>query len=129
MQGLNILIGGETGYGINETGVTLCRLLSRLGYSVYMYNDFPSNVRGGHQFALVRASLEKISAHKTKVDAVIAFHQNAIDLHQDKISTDTIILFDSESVSVEKGYSKAIGLPLPKIMFEAKAKREWGAFA
>lgn len=128
MQELNILIGGETGYGINETGVTLCRLLSRLGYSVYMYNDFPSNVRGGHQFALVRASLEKISAHKIKVDAVIAFQQKTIDLHQEKISTETIILFDSENVSVEEGYSNAIGLPLPKIVFEAKAKREWGGF-
>jgi len=55
MQQITVLAGGKTGYGVTDAGIMLCRLFSRLGYRIYMYNDFPSLIRGGHQFVLVRA--------------------------------------------------------------------------
>ena len=56
MQQVTVLIGGKVGYGLNDAGLMVCRLFSRLGYRIYMYNDFPSLIRGGHQFVIVRAS-------------------------------------------------------------------------
>lgn len=46
MRQASVLVGGETGYGVSDAGVMICRLFSRLGYRIYMYHDYPSLVRG-----------------------------------------------------------------------------------
>ena len=46
MKEISILIGGESGYGILEAGVLLCKILGSKGYQLSMYNDYPSLVRG-----------------------------------------------------------------------------------
>ena len=56
MEDFSTLIGGIAGDGINEAGLTVARLFNRLGYRIYMYYDYPSLIRGGHNFSLVRAS-------------------------------------------------------------------------
>ena len=64
MEDFSTLIGGIAGDGINEAGLTVARLFNRLGYRIYMYYDYPSLIRGGHNFSLVRASKEKIGVHR-----------------------------------------------------------------
>ena len=127
MQEINILIGGETGYGINDAGVILCRLFGRMGYRLYMYNDFPSLIRGGHQFVKVRATLEKIAAHKNQVDVVLAFNQDTIKFHKDEFGEKTIIIYDSEKVNTDSLNLTAVGLPLKKILKEVEGTREMGS--
>ena len=56
MEDFSTLIGGIAGDGINEAGLTVARLFNRLGYRIYMYYDYPSLIRGGHNYSLVRAS-------------------------------------------------------------------------
>jgi len=65
MEDFSTLIGGIAGDGINEAGLTVARLMSRLGYRIFMYYDYPSLIRGGHNFSLVRASSKKIGIHVT----------------------------------------------------------------
>jgi len=115
MQQITVLAGGKTGYGVTDAGIMLCRLFSRLGYRIYMYNDFPSLIRGGHQFVLVRACREQISAHSDKADLVVAFNQDALELHRDRFGSDTIVLYDSAEVKAEGLGGAAIGLPLGQL--------------
>jgi 2-oxoglutarate ferredoxin oxidoreductase subunit alpha len=115
MQQITVLAGGKTGYGVSDAGIMLCRLFGRLGYHIYMYNDFPSLIRGGHQFVLVRACREHISAHSDKVDLVVAFNQDAIDLHRDRFGANTVVLYDSAEVKTEEFGGAAIGLPLGQL--------------
>lgn len=115
MQEITVLAGGKTGYGITDAGIMLCRLFSRLGYRIYMYNDFPSLIKGGHQFVLVRACSEQISAHSDKADLVIAFNQDALELHRERFGEDTLILYDSAEVN-PVGFGRAsAGLPLGQL--------------
>jgi 2-oxoglutarate/2-oxoacid ferredoxin oxidoreductase subunit alpha len=118
MQHVTVLVGGKTGYGINDAGVMICRLFGRLGYRIYMYNDFPSLIKGGHQFVIVRASRAQIAAHTGQVDVVIAFNQDAIDLHKDMFNEKTFIIYDSENVKTDGLNQPGIGLPLGEIIRE-----------
>lgn len=115
MQQITVLAGGKTGYGVSDAGMMLCRLFGRLGYHIFMYNDFPSLIRGGHQFVLVRACREHISAHSDKVDLVVAFNQDAIDLHRDRFGANTVVLYDSAEVKIEEFGGASIGLPLGQL--------------
>lgn len=116
MHQITLIIGGMTGYGINDAGVMACRLFSRMGYRIYMYNDFPSLIRGGHQFVVVRASGEQISAHSDKADVVIAFTQEAVDLHKGSFKDDTVLIYDSANVKTDALSQPGIGLPIGEII-------------
>lgn len=122
MRQASVLVGGETGYGVSDAGVMICRLFSRLGYRIYMYHDYPSSVRGGHQFVIVRASTEKAASHSDKVDVVLAFTQDAIDLHKTRFHDETVIIFDSDKVKIDGISQPAFGLPLGKILAEEGGK-------
>ncbi|SHJ39578.1 2-oxoacid:acceptor oxidoreductase subunit alpha [Parasporobacterium paucivorans] len=128
MRNITVLLGGTNGYGIDEAGIMLCRIFSHLGYHIYMYNDFPSVIKGQHQFVVVRASLEKVSAHSDQPDVVMAFGQDAIDRHKESFSEKTIILYDSETVAAEGLVQAAAGLPVGRILKEEGAKPAMGIY-
>ena len=118
MNELTILIGGVTGHGINEAGAVISRLFNRLGYRIYMYNDFPSLVKGGHNFAIIRASDEKIAVHSDKVDVILALNQDTVDFHKLRLKEKGFIIYDEDKVQVQGVTQPALGLPLAQIMRE-----------
>jgi 2-oxoglutarate/2-oxoacid ferredoxin oxidoreductase subunit alpha len=118
MNQLTVLIGGTNGYGINDVCMIICRLFSHLGYSCYLYNDFPSVIKGQHQFAIVRASTQKIAVHSNKPDVVLALDQDAVALHKRNFKEETIILYDSDQVETAGSSQPGVGLPLSKILKE-----------
>ncbi len=116
MKEITVLIAGRRGDGLDETGLLVSNILSRIGYQIYMYNDIPSLIIGGHQFVLVRGANEKISAHNDKVDFVLAHNQDAIDNHKNRFSNDTIIISDKDKVLVDDPNMTNIGLSLKEII-------------
>lgn len=98
MSEYSVLIGGKAGEGINTAGLSIAGLFSRLGYRTYMYFDYPSLIRGGHNFAIIRASEKAVRAHRTPVDVLLAFDQKSIDNHRDRIHDGTTIIYDASVV-------------------------------
>ncbi|KAF0092015.1 MAG: 2-oxoglutarate ferredoxin oxidoreductase subunit alpha [Fusobacteria bacterium] len=116
MKEITVLIAGRRGDGLDDTGLLVSNILSRIGYQIYMYNDIPSLIIGGHQFVLVRGANEKISAHKDKVDIVLAYNQDAIDNHKNRFNEKTIIISDKDKVQVDDPNLINIGLSLKEII-------------
>ena len=121
MDNFSTLIGGIAGDGINEAGVTVGRLFNRLGYRIYMYYDYPSLIRGGHNFSLVRASSHKIGAHMDQADVLIALNQETLELHKDRLKETSFVIYDSDKVKAEGLKQKGCGLPVSKILKEEGA--------
>ena len=103
MTGFSILIGGKAGFGIDKSGFIIGRILNQLGYRVYIYRDYPSLIRGGHTFSIIRASSERIAVHEDKVDYILALNQDCINLHKKRIKPSSIIIYDSDIVKLEDG--------------------------
>jgi 2-oxoglutarate ferredoxin oxidoreductase subunit alpha len=101
MEELSILIGGKAGDGIRQAGQTLARLLNRKGYRIFFYDDYPSLIRGGHNFSIIRASKKKIQAHKEKVDLIVALNQDAVEKHKHRLNPGGVILYDSKKVEAQ----------------------------
>jgi 2-oxoglutarate/2-oxoacid ferredoxin oxidoreductase subunit alpha len=117
MRECSVLIGGKAGEGINTAGLIIANLFSRLGYRIYMYFDYPSLIRGGHNFCIIRASERKIAAHRETVNVLLALDQNCIDLHPQQIREDTVIIHDTYRVVRPEGH----GVALNEILAEEKA--------
>ena len=115
MKEISILIGGKAGDGIRQAGHTLARLLNRIGYRIFFYDDYPSLIRGGHNFSIIRASKKKIEAHKEKVDLIVALNQYAVEKHKHRLNSGGMILYDSEKVE-----ARGVGVDFMGIVKELK---------
>jgi 2-oxoglutarate/2-oxoacid ferredoxin oxidoreductase subunit alpha len=116
MHDFSTLIGGIAGDGINEAGVTVSRLFNQLGYRIYMYYDYPSLIRGGHNFSLIRASDRKIGTQINTVDVIIALDQETFELHKERLKDSSFVIYDLDKVKTENLAQKGCGLPVSAIL-------------
>lgn len=116
MADIQWLIGGEAGYGIMTTGLTMAKLFTRLGLSVFDYVEYPSLIRGGHNSYYVRGSDVTIYSQKRPVDILIALNKETITKHFDELSPHGVILYDPSLVEVTEGeFSSEKLLPIPLV--------------
>ncbi len=101
MKEISILVGGKAGDGIRQAGHIIARLLNRIGYRIFFYDDYPSLIRGGHNFSIIRASEKPIVAHKETVDVIVALNQDAVENHKHRLNTGGVILYDSKKADAE----------------------------
>ena len=121
MEDFSILIGGIAGDGINEAGLTAARLMNRLGYRIFMYYDYPSLIRGGHIFSMVRASSERIGVCRDEIDLLIALNQDTVDRHSGRLKEGSIFIFDADNVMGEGIAEKSCGISVTGILKEEGA--------
>ncbi|MDD1660090.1 MAG: 2-oxoacid:acceptor oxidoreductase subunit alpha [Methanomicrobiales archaeon] len=112
----SVLIGGRAGEGLNKAGMILCHLLQERGYHVYLYYDYPSLIRGGHNFSLIRAVERPVFAHRDRVDYLLALNQETVERHRWRLAEGGVIVFDASAVRAE-----GVGLPLQTILREVQA--------
>ena len=89
-----ILIGGKAGQGTAVTSHFIGKVFCALGYYVFNYRDYPSLIRGGHNFNVLRISDKPVYSHKDKYDIILAFDQKTINLHQKNLKREGFILGD-----------------------------------
>ena len=121
MDNFSTLIGGIAGDGINEAGITVSRLFSRLGYHIYMYYDYPSLIRGGHNFSLVRASRQKIAAHMDQIDVLVALNKETVEKHTSRLRDNSFVIYDADKVKLDDTKHKGCGLTITQILKDATA--------
>ena len=93
---VNIMVGGEAGQGVQSAGFIIAKALARYGLSVFADQDYESRVRGGHNFFRIRAVDGEVNAISEEVDILLALDRQSIDLHQKELSSDGILIFDSD---------------------------------
>lgn len=116
----SILVGGKAGQGSRKAGFIIAKLFSKLGYKIFIYDDYQSLIRGGHSFSQIRASNNDILSHKNETDFLIALDKNTIDEHKKDLNKQGIIIYNSDEISLEN--RKGIGINAKTIVEELKGK-------
>ena len=112
----SVLFGGRAGDGIRQLGQLWARLLARRGLRVFLYDDYPSLIRGGHNFTVVRAAEEPVLAHRSRINLLVALNREALERHREKLSPPGLILYDSSAFEAQ-----GIGVPWKEIVKELSA--------
>ena len=123
MIDFSILIGGKAGFGIDRSGLIIADILNQMGYRLYVYRDYPSIIRGGHTFSIIRASDRKIASHKNKIDILLALNQDTFNFHKEKLTDSAIVIYDPDSVKVDNlpAPGKSAAIPIANILKEENA--------
>jgi 2-oxoglutarate/2-oxoacid ferredoxin oxidoreductase subunit alpha len=82
---LSVLIGGKASQGINKISEIITRVMVNQGYYTFNYRDYPSIIRGGHNFNVLTISNERVGSHESKIDFIIAMDQNTVRVHKKEL--------------------------------------------
>ncbi len=114
MKEYTVIIGGKAGDGVQQAGVLVAALLNARGYYSFMYYDYPSLIRGGHNFAVIRACGKNVSALREKADILVALNEETVKLHKSKLKDEKMLIYDSGKVKSQEGMNVALDEILKK---------------
>jgi 2-oxoglutarate/2-oxoacid ferredoxin oxidoreductase subunit alpha len=110
-----ILIGGQAGQGINKISEILSNILIRRGYFTFNYRDYPSLIRGGHNFNILTISEEQISSTESMIDGIVALDRNTIKVHEKSLKKGGFVLPPEKYVDLGRNENIALAGELLKI--------------
>lgn len=113
---LNILIGGKAGQGINKISEIVSKVLVDYGYYIFNYRDYPSLIRGGHNFNVLCISDEKVGSIDTKLDVVVGMDEKTIEIHKNELKKDGIVISDGKFENLGRNLNVALAGCLIKIL-------------
>ncbi len=88
----NILIGGKAGQGINKLSKIISNTLLSYGYYIFNYRDYPSVIRGGHNFNILSISDKPVESHESEIDIVVALDENTKKVHKKNLKKEGILI-------------------------------------
>ncbi len=111
----SILIGGAAGEGSKKAGLIIAKFLSNYGYKIYVYEDYQSIIKGGHNFSLIRASVDQTMSPREDIDFLLALNEDTVDRHKKNLNDKNNLIYN-DTISVKGG----IGVSANKIVEEFK---------
>ncbi len=114
MADYSVLIGGKAGDGINRAGQVIAKVFTRLGFYCYIYYDYPSLIRGGHNFSVVRIADHPIGGRRDGIDVLLALDATTLKHHRSSARKGAVILYNADLIHNAEG----TGVPLQSIVTE-----------
>jgi len=117
----SIKIGGEAGQGIKSVSQNLAKVALRSGYHVFIYSEYPSLIRGGHNVVQIIFSQKEVTAPVKTVNLLIALDQNTITKHQSELVDNAVIIYneDIKITVAELSRFRLFPMPLKKLATQA----------
>jgi len=108
-------IGGAAGDGLDKSGDTLAKGVSRMGLYVYAYNSYQSIIRGGHIWLRVRIGEEKVYSHGDHLNLLIALNQDSVERHAAEVEPGGAVLYNSDRFRCDNSLLRdgVVALPIP----------------
>lgn len=117
MKEFSILIGGKAGDGVRRSGNLIGRIGNQAGYYVFVHDDYPSLIRGGHNFSVIRASKERVYSYHNELDLIIALDSDTIKKHQNKLKPKGRLIYDEK---LGEKVKNGLAVPLSSMVEEIK---------
>lgn len=92
-----ILIGGGAGLGSNVTSHLIGKIFCSLGYYVFNYRDYPSLIKGGHNFNVLKISDKPVYSHERRYDFILALDKKTVDIHRKSLKRGGIVFGSKET--------------------------------
>ncbi len=89
---LNIVIGGKAGQGPNTLADILSLGVIAKGYSIFNSREYPSVIRGGHNYNMVSISNSPIASNQEAIDVLVCLDDATEQIHKAKLNKKSLIL-------------------------------------
>jgi 2-oxoglutarate ferredoxin oxidoreductase subunit alpha len=114
---LLVRLGGESGIdNAISAGDVLTLSVARSGYHVHTFRTYPAEIKGGPVMFQLRAGVRPVPSLGDRLDVLLAFNEEAWDLHHDALRPDGILIYDPGEHDVPEGFEgTAFAIPLDRM--------------
>jgi 2-oxoglutarate ferredoxin oxidoreductase subunit alpha len=114
---LLIRLGGESGIdNAISAGEVLTLSVARSGYHVHTFRTYPAEIKGGPVMFQLRAGVRPIPSLGDRLDLLLAFNEEAWDLHHEALRPDGVLVYDPGEHDAPAGFAgTAYGIPLDRL--------------
>ena len=102
------IVGGKAGEGVKRAGTTAANMFSAMGRHVFQMDDYPSLIRGGHNFSVVSTATREVTSHYMAANLVVALDERSYETHRSHVAEGGVMVFNSDAVEEGSG----IGVPM-----------------
>jgi 2-oxoglutarate ferredoxin oxidoreductase subunit alpha len=114
VETLLLRLGGESGIdNAISAGDVLTLSAARTGYHVHTFRTYPAEIKGGPVMFQLRVGLKPVPSLGDRLDVLLAFNEEAWDLHHTALRPDGILIYDPGVHDAPKAFQgTAYGIPL-----------------
>lgn len=114
---LLVRLGGESGIdNAISAGDVLTRSVARSGYHVHTFRTYPAEIKGGPVMFQLRVGVQPVPSLGDRLDVLLAFNEEAWDLHHEMLRADGILIYDPGEHNEPEGFQgTAYGIPLDRM--------------
>jgi len=95
VETLLLRLGGESGTdNAISAGDVLTLSAARSGYHVHTFRTYPAEIKGGPVMFQLRAGVRPVPSLGDQLDLLLAFNQEAWDLHHQDLRPNGVLIFD-----------------------------------
>ena len=113
---LNILIGGKAGQGINKISEIVSGVMNEYGYFTFNYRDYPSLIRGGHNFNILSICDKRVGSYESKLDGIIAMDEKTLEIHKFSLKNEGFVITSKGFEALGRNLNVAQSGALMKIL-------------
>lgn len=114
-------IGGEAGFGVMTTGLSLSKIAASLGYHIFDCFEYPSLIRGGHNTYEVIFGNSEVYATQHSIDLLICLNKATFELHKHRLHKDSVVVYDENVFTPDSSEFNMIGIPFKTILLDNSA--------
>jgi 2-oxoglutarate ferredoxin oxidoreductase subunit alpha len=117
IETLLVRLGGESGIdNAISAGDVLTRSVARNGYHVHTFRTYPAEIKGGPVMFQLRVGVHPVPSLGDQLDVLLAFNEEAWDLHHKALRPDGILIYDPGEHDVPDGFhGVSYGIPLDRM--------------
>ncbi len=117
VETLLVRLGGESGIdNAISAGDVLTQSVARSGYHVHTFRTYPAEIKGGPVMFQLRVGLRPVPSLGDQLDVLLAFNEEAWDLHHKMLRSDGILIHDPGEHDVPSGFhGMAYGIPFDRL--------------
>jgi 2-oxoglutarate ferredoxin oxidoreductase subunit alpha len=117
VETLLVRLGGESGVdNAISAGDVLTLSVARSGYHVHTFRTYPAEIKGGPVMFQLRVGVKPVRSLGDRIDVLLAFNEEAWDLHSEVLRPDGVLVFDpGEHDAPEEFPGISIGIPLDRL--------------
>ena len=105
MTHLLVRLGGESGIdNAISAGDVLTRSVARSGYHVHTFRTYPAEIKGGPVMFQLRVGVQPVPSLGDQLDVLLAFNEEAWDLHHDALRPDGVLVYDPGEHDAPEGF-------------------------
>lgn len=111
------MIGGKAGQGIDAVADLISGALSKEGFYIFNYRDYPSLIRGGRNFNILSVSDKPVHSYESELDALISLDKQIVEGYENSLKGEGVLL-KTDDFNIEGDYEKVKNVFMAGVLFK-----------